>query len=98
MIFEIRFGVEAGATYSDLVAQLNERWGEKFVLKFESKVKKSLITIASNPYLYAIVLKEMQLRKCVLHKNCSILYTIIKDIVLVVAFWDNRQDALDGNT
>lgn len=92
MNFEIRFAPESGITYSAVVSQFQERWGEKVVLKFEAKVKKAVKTLASNPYLYAVIHEGLQLRKCVLHNNCSLLYRIHDKEVLIVAFWDNRQD------
>lgn len=92
MRFEIRFTPESGITYTAVVTQLQERWGEKIVLQFETKVKKSLRTISSNPYLYTVAHEALQLRKCILHKNCSMLYKIYDREVLIVAFWDNRQD------
>jgi hypothetical protein len=94
MSFEVRFGPESGITFDAVVQQLHERWGEKTVLQFEAKVRKCIKTLTSNPYLYGIANQEMELRKCVLHKNCSILYKIYETEVLIVAFWDNRQQPL----
>lgn len=37
MSLEIRFTVEAEETYHALISQLRERWGDKFVIKFENK-------------------------------------------------------------
>lgn len=92
MSFEIRFTPESGITYTSVVTQLWERWGEKVVLKFEAKLKKTIKTLSTNPYLYAVIHEDLQLRKCVLHSNCSVIYRIYKKEVLIVTFWDNRQD------
>ena len=94
MTFEIRFTPESSITYLSVVTQLQERWGEKFVLRFEAKVKKSIKTISFNPYLYAVADEALQLRRCILHKNCSMLYRIYDEKVVIVVFWDNRQDPL----
>ncbi len=94
MNFEIRFAPESGTSYTAIVKQLHERWGEKVVLQFEAKVKKYVKIIATNPYLYTVIHDNMQLRKCVLHKNCSLLYRVYKKEVLIVAFWDNRQEPI----
>jgi plasmid stabilization system protein ParE len=94
MSFEVRFGPESGVTFDAVVKQLLERWGEKTVLQFEAKVRGCIKTLSSNPYLFAIANHEMELRKCVLHKNCSILYKVYETEVLIVAFWDNRQQPL----
>lgn len=94
MSFVLKFASEAGSSYEAVTAQLYERWSEKVVLSFEGKVKKYLNILAKNPYLYQITDAELQLRKCVVHKNCSILYRIYDNDVLIVCFWDNRQDSL----
>ncbi|MFN0293202.1 type II toxin-antitoxin system RelE/ParE family toxin [Pedobacter helvus] len=94
MSFALKFGSQAGITYQAITAQLYERWSEKVVLSFEGKVKKYLKILIKSPYLYQIIDDELQLRKCVVHKNCSILYKIYEHDVLIVCFWDNRQDAI----
>lgn len=94
MIYTLVFGSETGSTYKAIIAQLYERWSEKTVLQFEVKVKNHLNIISQNPYLYQIVDENLQLRKCVVHKNCSILYKIYEKEVLIVCFWDNRQETL----
>jgi plasmid stabilization system protein ParE len=94
MSYEVRFGPESVITFDAIVQQLLERWGEKTVFQFEAKVTKCIKKLSSNPYLFASANREMDLRKCVLHKNCSILFKIYETEVLIVAFWDNRQQPL----
>ncbi len=43
MTYEIIFLPKAEETYSLIVAQLMQRWGERFVIKFEDKVTKQLM-------------------------------------------------------
>ncbi|WP_439698147.1 type II toxin-antitoxin system RelE/ParE family toxin [Mucilaginibacter sp. AW1-7] len=94
MNFEIRFTPEAEETFQSIVAQLRTRWGNAYVKKFKLKVAASLKTLAVTPYLYAVAEEQTQVRKCVLHKNCSMLYGIYDHTVLIICFWDNRQDPL----
>ncbi|MNJ97672.1 hypothetical protein D3C87_154250 [compost metagenome] len=94
MSFILKFGSKAGISYQSVTAQLYERWSEKVALSFEAKVKKHLRTLTENPYLYQVIDDELLLRKCVVHKNCSILYRIYDKDVLIVCFWDNRQECL----
>ena len=94
MIWEIRFTPEAEDSYESITAQLNERWGEKFVLKFEARLEKTLTKIAQSPFLYPIAYEAIEIRRCVLHKNCSLLYKVTEKHVVVVCFWDNRQEPL----
>jgi len=45
MSFEIRLTREAEETYDAVVTQLRQRWGDRFVNKFEAKVLKCLIRL-----------------------------------------------------
>ena len=92
MSFEIRFTPEAEETYKAVVDQLLQRWGDRFVSKFETKVLKCLNIMTANPYLYPIIEENTEIRKCFLHKNCSMLYKIFDKSILILCFWDNRQD------
>ena len=83
-----------GVTYQAIITQLYERWSEKTALKFEEKVKNCLYLISENPLLNPLADETLQLRKCIVHKNCSILYKVYEKEVLVVCFWDNRQEPM----
>jgi plasmid stabilization system protein ParE len=92
--FEIRFAVEAEETYDSIVSQLRERWGDKFVIKLENKISQSLKLIAEEPFIYPEAQENTKVRKCILHKNCSLFYSVNIDYVEIIYFWDNRQDPL----
>jgi len=94
MSFEIKFSPKAESTFEDIIIQLEQRWGDKVVNKFKDKVSKSLDLIAETPLIYPVAPENPALRKCVLHKNCSLLYRIHSYKVEIVYFWDNRQEPL----
>lgn len=94
MNFEIKFTPEAEETFDALVNQLRQRWSDQFVVKFENSVLNSLKTISVTPYMYPIVEEVTGIRKCILHKNCSMLYKVYDEVVLIIYFWDNRQDPI----
>jgi plasmid stabilization system protein ParE len=94
MSFEIKFTPEAEETYDAITEQLRERWGDSFVMKLEVKVLKCLNDVLITPQMYPVIEEKNEIRKCVLHKNCSMLYRIFDDSILVICFWDNRQDPL----
>lgn len=87
-MYEIIFTSEAEDTYESVVTQLSERWREKFVLKVENRLEKALETLAHSLFMYPVVVEATQIRKCILHKNCSLLYKVI------ICFWDNRQEPI----
>lgn len=94
MALPIRFSPESEETFEIVIRQLYQRWGEKFVAKFKAKIIRSLKIIANNPYLYAIADPDRDIRKCILHNNCSVFYKIQDQYIMVLYFWDNRQDPL----
>ena len=93
-MLDIRFTPEAELTYQALAAQLQAQWGEKFVAKLEHTTEKALKRISKSPAMYPVVLEKHDLRKCVLHKNCSLFYKVYDEYILVTWFWDNRQQPL----
>jgi plasmid stabilization system protein ParE len=85
---------EAEETYNSIEMQLRERWGERSVDKLQDKIRQTLKILANTPYLYPIKDETTGLRRCVLHKNCALIYKIDDYKVVVVCFWDNRQEPL----
>lgn len=57
MHYTLRFTPEAEDTYDSLLAQLMERWVERFVLKFEGRVSKALDTLSKTPFLYPVAIE-----------------------------------------
>jgi len=91
MNYVVKLIPEAEDTFNELIIQLRQTWGDGFVRKFEDRVLVCLRTISQNPYIYPLAEEMLEIRKCVLHKNCSMFYTIEQEVVFVVCFWDNRQ-------
>ncbi|MDB4918193.1 type II toxin-antitoxin system RelE/ParE family toxin [Mucilaginibacter sp.] len=94
MNFELRFTTEAEETFDALVIQLQQKWGDHFVAKFETRVLKALKTITITPFLYPVAEENTGIRKCILHKNCSLFYKINEENIVIICFWDNRQDPI----
>lgn len=94
MNFIVKFSPRAEETYDAIATQLRQRLGEKFVVKLEVKMRKSLSLISSSPYSYPIIEETTEVRRCVLHKNCSMFYKVYEGVILIICFWDNRQDPL----
>ncbi|WP_448699180.1 hypothetical protein ACFGVR_19665 [Mucilaginibacter sp. AW1-3] len=58
MNFEIRFTPEAEDTFDAVITQLQQRWGDVFVSKFEAKVWSSLKTIEVTPTCTRLLMKK----------------------------------------
>lgn len=94
MSFPVRFSTQAAETYDAIIAQLNIRWGTKFVERFEQQVTQTIGLISASPTLYALADFGMDVRRCVLHKNCSMFYRVYETHITILYFWDNRQAPL----
>ena len=92
MNLPVGFSVQAGETYDAIIAQLNARWGKKFVGQFEQKVTKTISLISASPALYPLADFGIDVRRCVLHKNCSMFYRVHTSHITILYFWDNRQE------
>lgn len=94
MSLEVKFTPEAEETFDLLMLQLKNKWGEGFVVDLENKILNSLSLISKNPFIHSIVIGQSEIRKCVLHKNCSMLYRVANDAIEIICFWDNRQEPI----
>lgn len=75
-----------------LLQYLKEEWSESAKIKFLKKLNDKIEAIQSNPALFSQSQSKPALRKCVVTKQTSILYTVQKDHIFVVTVFDNRQD------
>lgn len=92
--FEVVFTPEAEQTYQAISEQIRERWGDQVVLNLQDKIEKCMLLISNSPLIYSIMDKPTEVRRCILHKNCSLLYKIFDQKVVVICFWDNRQEPI----
>jgi len=94
MSYQITISPNGKETFKAICDQLQQRWNVKTVNQFKHLVVEAMEKVIVNPYLYPIYNEETGLRKCVLHKNCSMLYRIQGNQILVACFWDNRQNPI----
>jgi plasmid stabilization system protein ParE len=94
MSLEIRFTPEAEDTFASVAVQLQAKWGEKFVIALQEKISKVNDIISDDPYIYPATGTNINVRKCVLHKNCSMIYRVNDTHIDIICFWDNRQEPM----
>jgi plasmid stabilization system protein ParE len=88
------FSKEALETYAAIQLQLFDRFGDKILKKFEQKTVKTLDLILISPLMFKAVAENPNLRKGIIHQNCSVYYEIKPNFIEVLFFWDNRQEPL----
>ena len=96
MSYELVFTKEAEETFELIVEQLLDRWGIKTVLKFQNLTSICFEKIKENPFLYQVIDEQQNIRRCVVHANCSVFYHIRASKVEIICFWDNRQNPVFG--
>ena len=68
-----------------------EKWGISASIEFVDKIDILTGLLATNKKLCPKSLKK-SFRKCVVTKQVSLVYTISKDIIHLIAFVDNRSN------
>lgn len=89
---DIFWTITAKETYLYVLDYLEEVWDQKYVAKFVSDTEKSLKLISEYPLIHELVADRVEVRKAVLHKNCSFLYRVKNNTIELLAFWDTRQE------
>jgi len=90
--YKITWSGEALHNLSQIIAYLEANWTEKEIRKFAQKLEKSLHLISIFPEIYPSTSKRKRVRKCVLTKQTSLYYKVIRKEIFVVTVFDNRQD------
>ena len=93
-MFEVVFSKKANETFDLIQQQLLERWGVTTVIKFEQRTMSVIATITNSPFIYQAIGNNPEVRKAVIHGNCSIFYRISGHKIAILFFWDNRQDPI----
>jgi plasmid stabilization system protein ParE len=93
-MFEIVFSKKANETFDLIQLQLLERWGVTTVIKFEQRTISVLAAITQSPFIYQAIEIDPEVRKAVIHGNCSLFYRVSGQKIVILFFWDNRQDPI----
>jgi plasmid stabilization system protein ParE len=92
--FTLTFSRQAKETYAAIQSQLNNRWGQTVLEKFEKKTVKTLDLILQSPLMFKSITDHPNIRKGLIHKNCSVFYEVKATEIEILFFWDNRQDPI----
>jgi plasmid stabilization system protein ParE len=94
VIYELVFAGAAKKTYAAIQTQIQNRWGDRSLKKFETKTVKTLATISQSPFIFKSVTENQNIRKGLIHKNCSVFYEVKERHIEILFFWDNRQEPI----
>ena len=76
-MFEVVFSKKANETFGLIQLQLLERWGTASVIKFEQRTMLVIETIINLPFIYQSIETDSNVRKAIIHKNCSLFYRLM---------------------
>jgi len=93
MSIEVRWTEEAEFTFDNIVSLIQMRWGTQSSDKFINKTKNILVNISEQPFMFPESGID-NVRKAVITKQSSVFYEIYSTHIMLVFFWDNRQDPL----
>ncbi|MEX1192129.1 MAG: type II toxin-antitoxin system RelE/ParE family toxin [Brumimicrobium sp.] len=82
---------EAKKTYEAVIDDLLKKWPINVALDFEEKTNNLLDILLDNKQLCQPT-KHKRLRKCVIHKNVSLIYKINRRKIEIVTFIFNKDD------
>jgi len=94
MASKIVFSDDAIETLISTASFIENKWGEKHVYKFLDRVDKILSLAAENPLMYKPFMLSNNTRVALVSKQTSVIYRIHENEILILFFWDNRQDSI----
>lgn len=84
----------AEISFDKIVLYIEAKYGVVSAEKFIRKVDSVIHSISKQPYIYKSSNFNNQHRKATITKQCSLIYEINKENILLSYFWDNRQEPL----
>jgi len=90
MHYKIFWTPAAKESYYQILEYLNLNWSQKEINKFIIRTEEVLHLISLNPKVYPFVTTNIY--RSVLTKHNSLFYKIDKNIITILACWDNRKD------
>jgi plasmid stabilization system protein ParE len=92
MALTIVWSRRASLKFDQIISYLIVEWGEKSTKEFFIKVFEFLETLSEYPEIGSIENKEKNILGFTIVKQVTIFYRITNDKILILLFFDNRQN------
>jgi len=92
MALKVVWSKRAHQKFDHIVSYLSAEWGEKPTKEFIGKVFDFLEILAEYPEIGSIENKEKNIRGFTIVKQINIFYRIKGDHIIIILFFDNRQN------
>ncbi len=78
-------------SFEDIVDQIISRWNLKTAIEFDNRIKELISNLQQNAK-FCPKSKVLKLRKCVVHKNISLIYQVHNNTIHILILVFNRGD------
>jgi plasmid stabilization system protein ParE len=92
MVKTIVWNRRASNNFNSIISYLQREWGETVTRNFVIRTYELLDLLAENPEMGAIEHFEKQIRGIVVTKHNTLFYRIEEEKLILLSFFDNRQD------
>jgi plasmid stabilization system protein ParE len=92
MALEICWSKRASNKFDKILEYLLEKWGERITGNFIKKVYGFLEILADYPKIGAVENKEKGIRGFTVIKDINIFYKVTGETIVLLDFFDNRQN------
>jgi len=96
MALEIVFSDDGLETLLSTTSFIENKWGTKQAYKFLERVNKILFLASLNPYMYKAFILSDNIRVGLISKQTSFFYRIQENEIIILFFWDNREDPFNN--
>lgn len=87
----IIWSTQAKMSYEDIIDDLLRKWSVDIALEFEKLTNYLLDRLLQNKHLCPAT-QHKKLRKCVIHKNVSLVYKVNRKNIELVSFVFNKDN------
>jgi plasmid stabilization system protein ParE len=92
MALKIVWSKRASLKFDQMVLYLSEEWGEKSAGKFINLVFNFLEILSEYPQIGSVENKSKNIRGFTIDKHVNVYYRIKGDSIMLILFFDNRQN------
>ncbi|MFO7791095.1 MAG: type II toxin-antitoxin system RelE/ParE family toxin [Bacteroidota bacterium] len=92
MALKIKWTKRASKTFHNTVEFIEEKWSERSAKKFVIKINCFLILLKNQPEMGKIEVDDKGIRGFVISRQTTVFYRIKKDTIILLKFFDNRQN------
>ncbi len=92
MVKTIVWNRRASNSFNDIISYLQSEWGDKVTRDFVKRTYQILDLLAAIPEMGSVEHQEKQIRGFVITKHNTLFYRVDEERLILLHFFDNRQD------